>query len=408
VGETHQPQNIDTGATLKSMPRPPQTRTDKALLGVLCYSAAAYSATGIGLVELQRQADISTRALGLVGVAGLAAGLAGELLLAPSADRGRTRTLAVLSAAMTTTALLVLAFAGNLAAFAAGKALIGASLGIAAPLVMGSAARENENKGRALAATVGLQMAAHSLGAFLAAGGLGAVGVTTTFAGLGTLGIGVTALAGRLRNTATTENERPPRLAFDLLKNRRMTGALLLAVAFNLATGVNGTLWDRHVTDTVATSGHDPNLVNGLTYLAWTVTYLVSVRIGGKIADRTSGQGHRYAHLPVAATAFTYGLAFGPISIVGASALNGAAEGLLWPMVLLGIVASVPANRSGAAQSLSHACISLGGLLVAGVAPLMYDAVGAAATYAATAATMVVLGTSGALLLATGRKPEAE
>lgn len=379
-----------------------QNLTSKALLAVLCYSAIAYSATGLGLVELQERAGISTGALGLVGALALAAGLAGELLLAPLADRGRVRLLATASAASATTGLLALAVAENLALVVTGKALIGVSLGIAAPLVMGEAARNAERKGRALAITAGIQMAAHSLGAFGAAAALRPLGVGVTFTLLGASGIAVTMVAARTTETARHDEEKPPRLAFDLLKSPAVIGALLLGTAFSLATGVNGALWDRHVTDTVATSGADPNVVNGLTYLSWTFVYLATTWLGGKLADgadRTRSRLARHAYLPVAVTTVTYGLAYGPVSIVGASALNGAAEGLLWPLVLLVTAAVVPEKRSSAAQSLSHACISLGGLVVAGVTPAVYAAAGAPATYTATAGVMLLLGGTGAALL---------
>lgn len=384
---------------------------NKLTLFVLCYSAVAFSASGLGLVELQERAGISTGALGLVGAAALGAGLVGELLFSPFSDRGKVRLLAAMSAGSASAGMLSLASADSVVQIAGGKALLSVSLGIAVPLAMGEASRNTERRGRALAVTSGFQMTAHSIGAFGTAAALRSLGVGTTFAGIGVCGLLVTASALRTRQAPRELENRPPLFAFDLLRNPSLVGALLLATAFSLVTGVNGVLWDRLVTDTVATSGRDPNIVNGFTYVSWTLLYLAATMVGGRLADRVGHRPSRIAkhtYAPVAVVTVTYGLAFGPISIIAASALNGAVEGLLWPLVLVTIAAAAPENRSGAAQSLSHACISLCGLAAAGVTPSVYESAGAEVAYTATAGVTLLLGLAGAALVRGGRETVLE
>jgi MFS family permease len=365
------------------------------LLLALGYSAMIYSGTGIGLVETQERAGVSTGLLGAVGAAALLTGFLGELLLAPLADRGRTRTLLLTSVLAASFGGVALGLAGNAAVLLLGRVLVNLSLGIVVPLTYGALVRNNNaQRARLLALASGFQYLAHAVGAFGIAAAIDAFGVQRSFLTTGIAGVVLVPVVWRSVGPATTgPQDQPPLFAFGLLRDRHLQAALLLSIAFTLPVGLNSALWDRYVTDTVQRSGADPNFVNSLTYLLWAVPYVLLTGIGGRIAERA----HRSrvvwsAHLPIALTSVLYALALGPVTLLGASATDGTLQGLLWPLVMLHIADKVPAERSTAAQSLTRASASLAAFLVAFVTPVIYQAHGPRTTYLSVAVGTLLVG----------------
>ena len=362
----------------------------------MSYSATVYSGVGIGLVETQERAGVSTALLGPIGAAALLAGFFGELLLSPFADRGKARMLLLMSVFAAGLGATLLGLAESIWSLVLGRILVNLGLGTVVPLTYGTLARNNkENRARILAMASGFQYFFHAAGAFGVAAAIDALGTKRSFLALGAVGVSLVPIVfrGQWVQPQPVADNKPPLFAFGLLRSRRLQGALLLAIAFTLPVGINNALWDRYVTDTVQGSALEPNFTNSLTYVLWTMPYVLLTGLGGRLAERIRGRSKVWlVHLPIVLTSVLYGMAVGPISLLGTSALDGALQGLLWPAVMLLVVDSVPEDRSTAAQSLIFASGSLATLLVAFVAPAIYQAHGARGAYLSVGVAMMMVG----------------
>jgi MFS family permease len=368
------------------------------LLAALATTAFAASTQGAALAEVQEQSGVTTALLGVISFAALGVSLAGQLLLAPYADRGHARRLCVAGLVAVAAGLVLLATASSFPAMLAGRVLCAVALGTVTPAVYGTlAGLDPGRRGRRLALASAVHSAGSITGAFTAALVFRALGIPGTFLLYAVLAVVAAALLSRTRFPPPVVEHPSTSLAVGLLRARRLQSALCVAVACALTIGVFDALWERYVTDTAGMT-FDANLLNGLTYLFAGIPYIVILRFTGRLADRD--RTHRYAYLavlPGAACALGYGLATGPWSLVGASFADGSVQGFFDPFVLGLVAASVPPGRDAAAQALASAATTVAALAVGGVSPLVYDRLGPAWMFAA-AATMLCLGALGAAL----------
>jgi predicted MFS family arabinose efflux permease len=350
----------------------------------------------VALSEIQARTGVSTANLGAAAAVDAAVVLTAQLFVVPHIDRGHARKLLAAALACGAVGVVVLSYAWSLASLVLARALIAAAVGVVIPAVYGIVASTGTpRRGRVLALTSAIHSVGTISGAFLSAVLFNVVGVTSALRVFGLVAAAVAcAAAFALPDSASDQSN--PKLPFDLLRSPSTQAAIMFSVACTLPYGLYTALWDRFVTDHAGSV--DANMLNGFTYLLAGVPYILFTSLGGRLAD--SGRERIFAFVAVvsvALTAFGYAVSRDPASILTMSFIDGATQGLLDPVVLVLVAASVPAARSASAQSLAAAAASVAALVVGGVSPWVYARFGSFAAFAGVGVCVAAVGTAAVL-----------
>jgi MFS family permease len=385
------------------------------------------------LPTLQSQLGISTADIGFVAAAGFAASLAAELIVAPFADRGRTRTMGVSGVLLMVAALGASALATETWHLVAGRALGGFGFGVfmaaaSALLVRADPARAGESLGRLGAAELagvslgplasGLAIAIATPGTILAWSGavvlLGVIPVALTFRER-TGDSRSTAAAGAVLTTADAAAAgatgvdaaaasvdpagRPPRVSFDLLRSWRVVGILLLYGAVMVPTGAYDGIWPRFMADIGAGEA-----LTALSYTLFAVPYALVAGWAGRLADRRGGVSAfvRGAVVLVPIVAL-YGVIGNPWVATGVGFVESSGQALAFIGAAAAMAQAVPAARAGASQGLMRAVGLLTATIAAALSGIAYEAGGPLALFGGTAIVVVLIIVAGLLVVRASR-----
>ncbi|MGL5863556.1 MAG: MFS transporter, partial [Phycicoccus sp.] len=250
------------------------------------------------LPTLQGTLGVSTAAIGYLAAAGFAAALVAELAVAPLADRGHARTMAVGGTLLTAAGLAASALAAAGWHLVAGRALVGFGFGMfvaaaSALLVRSDPARSGERLGRLGAAELagiavgpmvaGAAVAVASPAVILAVSAASVLlAVPVVLAGFretrATAADDVRSPAGVRSGTRGEDDVRTarpssstvPRVSLDLLASRRVVGIVLLYAAVMVPTGAYDGVWPRFMADL----GADP-LLTAASYALFAVPFVL-------------------------------------------------------------------------------------------------------------------------------------
>lgn len=361
---------------------------------VLLVSTAALSASNTVIfaliASLQDEYGFGDLGLGVVAATGFATSFLVQLLMSPLADRGHTQRLLRLGTLLSVVGNLVFATGGGLAQFALGRALVGAAFGCFAPAA------------RALVASLAADHAALRLGRISAAELAGfAVGPAVGGALAGPLGLrwpfvvfGCSALvAFVLISTVRIETVRstgaPQRVAFDLLRDRRVLVAVLLCLCLALPVGLYDALWARFLGDLGA-----PEWLVGLSLTAYAAPFVLLASAGGRLADRRGPIVVALAGLwIVAPLTASYGLATLPLIPIVLGTIEAIAQAGANPAAWAALAAAAPPGRASAAQGLAGAVMVAMNAVVALIGSAAYGLVGPRLLFVIAGASIALLGT---------------
>ncbi|WNV77818.1 MFS transporter [Geodermatophilus sp. DSM 44513] len=351
---------------------------------------------------LQDRLGLSTAALGLVAAAGFLAALVVELTLAPQADRGHGRSMAVVAALLVAASLAWSAVAAEAWQLVAARALGGAGLGLFSPAAAGLLIRRApERSGEALGRLSTAELGGLAVGPMLAAVALRWTEPGTVFAGAAAVSAVTAVVVGVLLGgeQRPAPGHRPPALAFDLLRHRRVLGAVLLAVAVMVPVGAYDAIWPRYLADL----GADPLLI-GLSYLLFALPFMVVAAPAGRLADRVGG--------PVAFTRGTAVLVpfialYAVVTDPWVATVAGVAESTVQALALVGAVATmaqaVDPSRAGSGQGLARAAGLVAATAVAAASGAVYALGGPLLLFLGTAVAVVLVSLAAWPLLRRGR-----
>jgi MFS family permease len=383
------------------------------------------------LPELQDRLSLSTAQIGYIAAAGFAAALVAEILVAPLADRGRARAMAVTGVVLVSASLLLSALAVTGWHLIAGRALGGFGFGIfvaAASALLVRAAPESSGEllGRLSAAELvgvavgplasGLAIGIFSPGPILAVSAavvcLAVIPVALGFrerpgsvqpAGrryaAGVLARdGTDALRiGRADAEAVSEAS-PPLPSLDLLRSPRILGIVLLYGAVMMPTGAYDGIWPRFMTDI----GADPVLV-ALSYAVFAVPYVLVAGWAGRLADRRGGVSAFVRGLaillPVVAA---YGFIQNPWLATAVAFPESTGQALAFIGAAAAMAHGVDPARAGSAQGLLRGVGLIFAVIAATASGLLYEAGGALALFGSTAVAVLVVAALGVLLATRG------
>lgn len=359
------------------------------------------------LPALQGTLGIPTGAIGLIAAAGFAGALLAELALAPFADRGRARPMAITGLALMTAALIGSAFATEAVGLALGRGVGGVGTGLfmaaaSALLVRADPARSGELLGRLGAAELaGVALGPLASGFALAVAAPGPI--LAAVGGVVALGIVPAALALRERSTAVHADASgapsappaaPPRISLDLLRQRSVVGVVLLYAAVLVPVGAYDGIWPRYMTDI----GADP-VLTAASYALFAVPFVMLAGWAGRLADRRGGVG-TFARglawlLPIIAL---YGIVSNPWLATGMGFLESSGQALAFIGAAAAMAQAVPVARAGSGQGLLRAVGLVAATIAAAVSGVVYEAGGPLLLFGGTAATVGLIAVAGLLL----------
>ncbi|MEM8705399.1 MAG: MFS transporter [Actinomycetota bacterium] len=358
-------------------------------------SAALASGYGVLFTIVADYRDaygISETAIGwLIGV-GFIAAFFSQTLVAPIADRGYARRVIVAGVAINIVGLVLMAFGENLTVLMLGRIISGIGIGGSLPairrvVILTDSENLGENLGRLLSADV----FGFAMGPAISAVLVGPFGLAAPFL------VVSAATAILLVASRTVQVDEQPdtgsrqRLAVDLLANRVVAGAVVLAAGVFLMIGAFDALWDV-VHEDLGTADWIANL--GITLFA--IPLIILGPTSGRLAQnigpfRIGGAGllagaffmFMYGQLPSGnwIFAFTMGHAL-------TDALSISASGVAVAM-------AVPEERQAGAQGLIGAAQALAGGLTAGAIGTIYESSGRTTAYTVAAIAMIVFVVAG-------------
>ena len=353
------------------------------------------------LSDLQDKYGFEDSGLGLISAAGFFTSLLVQLFLAPYADRGKPKRFVLAALVLAAIGSALFAFGESLWMFVIARAITGASLGTSGPAIKAIAA--NIDKARAaerLGRLRGMELAGFTGGPMIGALLIEPFGLRGAF--LIFSGVAIVALLFILPRTlpelpTTTESRR---LSIELLRLRPVRAAALASLTLFIPVGIYDALWDRYITDRGGT-----NLMVGLTFLLYTIPFIVLGAAGGRVADRQGAS--RMTVIGIFLTAplvLVYGLLQNAWLLVGFAVVEGVIGALSIPATQSLMAQVAPKGRAAAAQGLNGSGDLIAATLMSLLAPVLYgssESNGGVITFGFAAALMVICGTVVALMLRT-------
>jgi MFS family permease len=371
------------------------------VLGLL---AMGYGALFSMLDDIRDEYGVNEASLGAVIGIGFFAGFLAQVLIAPLADRGHARALVLAGIAVNVSGLLLLAASRSFLPLLLGRFVMGVGVGMAVPavrriVILSDPEHIGNNLGRLLAVDVGGFAAGPAVSALL----VGRFGIPVPFlviAGATVAALPFVVTSSRRIVESDDAPEASQRLAFDLLRLRPYTGALLMGCAVWVMIGSFDALWSVALDD-LDTAEWIANL--GITLFA--LPLVVFGAAGGRLSQRVGP--FRVGALGLllgAAFMILYGVVPTGVAMFAVAMVHSVSDGLTISATGVAAGMVVPPERQAGAQGLLGGAQTLLAGVTALVAGAMYEGFGRTAAYLVAAALMLVLVGSGWLIAGSARR----
>lgn len=376
---------------------------------------------------LQGSLGVSTAEIGYLAAAGFASALIAELLVAPAADRGHARLMAVIGVVMVAASLGLSAVAVEGWQLIAGRAVGGFGFGIfviaaSALIVRFDHRRSGELLGRLGAAELagiavgplasGLALSFAAPGAILAVSAivvlLALVPVLVGFREAsasafraddphpttGGIAAGVIGFDGTDADRTLRFGSSAPRTSLDLLRSPRIIGIVLLYAAVMVPTGAYDGVWPRFMADI----GAGP-VLTAASYALFAVPYVLVAGWAGRLADRRGGVSAYARGLLILLPIVTlYGFVGNPFIATGMGFVESTGQALAFIGAAAAMAHAVDPARAGSAQGLLRGIGLAAATIAAAISGLAYEAGGALLLFGGTAIAVAVIAAVGLLL----------
>jgi len=385
---------------------------------------------------LQGSLGVSTAEIGFLAAAGFGAALIAELLVAPLADRGHARLMAIVGVLMVAGSLGLSAAASEGWQLIVARGIGGFGFGIfviaaSALLIRSDPSRSGELLGRLgaaelsgiaigpLASGIALSfagpsaiLAVASIAVLLAlipvligfretrasANGTGFDGTgfngtddphpTTGGIAAGVIGFDGTDAVGGMRLGAA------PRSSLDLLKSKHLVGIVLLYAAVMVPTGAYDGIWPRYMADI----GAGP-LLTAASYALFAIPYVLLAGWAGRLADRRGGVSAYWRGLAILLPIIAlYGFVGNPWVATGMGFVESTGQALAFIGAAAAMAHAVDPARAGSAQGLLRGIGLIAATIAAAVSGIVYEAGGQLLLFGGTAIAVLVLAVVGLLL----------
>ncbi len=375
----------------------PADRSTIRLLGALSACLAAGYGVLFTVVGDYRDAyGISDTQVGVIIGLGFLSAFVAQVFLAPIADRGRARQLVVVGVVVNVVGLVAMGFGESFATITAGRIVSGIGIGVATPAIRRIVVLADPvNLGRNVGLLLSADVFGFAMGPAVSAVLVGPLGLSAPFVVVAVASMILAIPAMRL-DVHETIDLTSRRLAFDLLGDRRVAGAIVLGAAAFMMIGAFDALWDV-VHEDLDTPTWMANL--GITLFA--IPLIVLGPLGGRYAQRVGPYPMAAAGLLAGAFFMTvYGQVPTGTWIFGVSMIHSLTDGMTIAASGVAVSMAVPDHRQAGAQGLMGAAQALAGGVTAIIIGGVYDQFGRATAYGVAAVGMTVLTVVGLVLAA--------
>lgn len=379
--------------------------SNRSIWSLLTAAAAVSAGNGVVfalLAEVQRVHGFETSALGWISGAFFASSLVGLLTLAHLADSGRGFQLLIGGLVVSAIALWWFAVATELWQFVAARALGGMAYSAFMAAARAAAARidptaAGHNLGRVGAADIGGFVLGPVLGTWAnEVGGLAAP--FWALGGIAAIAAAWLALSGSAASAhapttptdgADTDAQRRwlTLSGLDLLADRRILAAAMLALALYLPVGVYDSMWARYLTDL----GASARFVGTSLTLYGLPIVLLAAR-GGRLVDRIGPiRAMSIAMIGVVPITALYGILGSAWLVAGIALVEAVFQAVASPASQTAMARVCPPHRTAAGQGLGAVLGLAGAGLVGSVAPTLYGATSSTVVFGGVAAACAVI-----------------
>jgi len=336
---------------------------------VVWANTAAVAGVIASLAELRNELGISESRIGLIVAAGFLTSFVAQVTLAPLADMGRGRMMAVVGTIVAALALASMARSEGFVSWLLSRGALGVGAGLVLPSMRRSATTlDPARSGEHLSRLVVAEILAFVFGPVVFALGIHFGGLRlpfAVFAGLMLLAVPVALRLPEDRGRKSTQRER----SLPLLVNRRLRGALILVLGYFLLIGAFESLLPLMLDD----RGSGP-LMTGCAISLIALPILLVGRTAGRMADRHGGLAMAMVGMVVAAIGSgLYGVVPGVLPLMTVIAAVGIFDGFGFIGGQVVVSRSVPEERQAGALGLMGAAEVLGAGFAAYPSALLYE-----------------------------------
>lgn len=325
------------------------------------------------LGELRDEFGFSNTEIGLIVAVGFLASFIAQITLAPLADRGFGRQMAVTGIAMSAVALLAMVFAEGVWLWVLARSALGFGGGLLLPgLRRAATVLDPPNAGRNLGRLIVGEVVGFTLGPVVAAVLVEVGGIRLPFI-VAAVGLFIfVPFVARLPDDPGYRTERVTH-SFDLLSRRRLQGALTLVFGYFLVLGAFEAVIPLMFKDRGGGA-----LETGIAFTTFGLPIALVSTHAGRTADRIGGAKVAMVGMTVSsAVTLAYGFVPGIWPLVAVMLVAAVADGYGFTAGQLAVSRAVPEHRQAGALGLMGAAEVLGAGLAALPAAAIYEAAGA-------------------------------
>ena len=344
------------------------------------------------LSELETAYDLPSIGIGLVAGTAFFSSVAGQLALAPLADRGYTNHLLIGAVTASAFGSMLFVLADGLPLLVTGRFITGLGLGAFLPAARGLVAAENPQRaGQHLGRLQAVELAGFLTGPIIGAELAGAYGLDAPFIASAIAAAVFIPIVVTLRLPQLAPRHAPTRstrrIVRGLIRRPQVQVAVLLSVALIAPAGLYEAVWDIYIED----RGGSDRLV-ALSLAIYGTMFIVMAPIGGRLADR---RGPVPIGLAAAALIAPLTVVYGWITVplvaacfvVGEAFLNG----LGMPAVQSAMARATGPGEQATGQGLAGASGEIAAGCLALVAAPVYRELGASWLFSGVAIGIAVV-----------------
>ncbi len=354
---------------------------------VMGVTTGAIGAIVAVLGELRDELGFRDTSIGIIVAAGFLASFLAQIVLAPYADRGHGRRMAVAGIALSSVSLIVMALVDAAGLWVASRAALGFAGGLLLPGLRRAATvldpqRAGENLGRLIVGEIIGFVIGPIFAALLAEAG----GIRLPFV---VFGVGMAAFLPFVARLPADQGRqmRRARQSADLFGYRRLQGALVLIFGYFFLIGAFEAVLPLMVVDRGGGA-----LETGIAFTIFAIPIAFVSTRAGRTADRLGAARVATIGMGISAlVSISYGLIPGIWPLVAVMTLAGIADGFGFTAGQVAVSRAVPEERQAGALGLMGAAEVLGAGIAAIPAAAMHEAWGAGPTWMAAGAASLVL-----------------
>jgi MFS family permease len=362
---------------------------------VMGISTAAIGGIAALLGALRDEYAFSDTDVGVIVAAGFLAAFVSQSALSPLADRGHARRMVVSGIAIAAAAMASMAFIDSWTAWVIARGALGFGGGLILPGVRRAAtvldpARVGENLGLLVVGEIIGFMIGPVLAAALAEIG----GIRTPFIAMAAALVLFLPFAARLPPDRG-RRDVPRRHSLDLLRRRRLVGALTLVGGYFVLIGAYEAVIPIMFRDRGAST-----LTTGIAFTLLAIPIAFVGPRAGRTADQYGPPRVAIAGISVVTlSTYFYGFLPGIVPLVALWTVVGVADGFGFTAVQVAVSRAVPEERQAGALGLMGATEVAAAGLAAIPSAALYDGIGEEWTWIVVATITSLIVVSGGLLI---------